>query len=148
MTACASLQSLWAPSPPPQVQIIRVTGYAALLNDPSLSPAQLTVMAQRASRMDAYRRLAEIIKGIQLSSQGKVGNLATPQEHLQSFVSGTIRGARQVRSRPVRNGSMWETVLEYKYNPAIALPLPDTHDQSVSDEDAEDAIDPYFYISH
>lgn len=137
LSACSTLEAWWSPPPPPPSVYLRAPGYAAVLTDPALSSAQLTIMAQRASRMDAYRRLAEIVNGIRLSRQGEV----------QSFVSGTLRGARQVRSRPIRDGSMWETVLELKYDPAAPVKPDADSVRPSSSEEADDAIDPYFYLS-
>ena len=137
LSACSTLEAWWSPPPPLQIVYLRATGYAAVLTDPALSSAQLTIMAQRASRMDAYRRLAEIVNGIRLSRQGEV----------QSFVYGTLRGARQVSSRPIRDGSMWETVLELKYDPAAPLSSDTDGAKPSPSEEADDAIDPYFYLS-
>ena len=64
----------------------------------------------RASKLDAYRELAEQVYGHQVQGRSEMKNLITSDDKLRSKVEGVIRGARVVKTYPV--GDTYATELE------------------------------------
>ena len=73
--------------------VISVTGYEA--PDSQVSNAvQRRLMAMRASEVDAYRRLAERVRGVQVSSNTKVMDFITSYDDMRSIVDSYVRNAK------------------------------------------------------
>ena len=68
-------------------------------------------MAIKASKLEAYKSLAEQIYGQYLESRGTLNNLTLGEEQLVSRVEGLIVGARVVSIKPISTDS-YETTLE------------------------------------
>ncbi len=75
-------------------QTIMATGIGT--PNPKLSPAQQRTSALTAARIDAYRRLLEIIKGVNLTAETVVNNSMVESDVIRMTVEGTLRGFRQV----------------------------------------------------
>lgn len=88
---------------------ITVTGYGAL--DPGIgNPTQQRLMGLRASKVDAYRALAERVRGIQISSSSKVADFITQFDHLNAMVDGYVSQAK-VLSQTVDEHGACSTIL-------------------------------------
>lgn len=75
--------------------LVRVTGYAVF--EPGKKNAMRERLAAiRASRLDAYRTLAERIYGLSLSGQSKVKDFEVKNDHFDVQVDSVVRGARVV----------------------------------------------------
>jgi hypothetical protein len=59
------------------------------------------LMAIKASKLDAYRELAEQVYGQKVDGEQALANLVLTNNELRSSVEGVIRGARVVKSYPV-----------------------------------------------
>jgi len=92
--------------------ILRVVGYGAI-NEKSkgLSKVQKRLMAIRASRLDAYRAMAERVYGTKISGSSTVRDLVVQNDSFRTYVDTFIHGARVVTSDVLEDGSV-ETVLE------------------------------------
>ena len=66
--------------------------------------------AMKASRLEAYRELAEQVYGQRLQGQGTVADMVLGQETLKAKVDGVIRGAKVVRAYQV--GENYATEME------------------------------------
>ncbi len=98
--------------PPFKPMVLRVVGYGAI--DPKaigLSDVQLRLMAMRASKLDAYRTLAERVYGTAIVGNTTVENLVTKNDRFRSFVDTYVLGAKVVTQDELHDGS-FETVLE------------------------------------
>lgn len=82
---------------------ITVTGYAVIALQPSEDPAQRRLLAIRASKLDAYRALAEHVYGQLVDSQTTIGDLVIGNDFLSSKVQGVIYGAQLERIDPLAN---------------------------------------------
>jgi len=92
--------------------ILRVVGYGAVNpNSKRLSDVQKRLMAIRASRLDAYRAMAERVYGTRLSGSSTVRDLVVQNDSFRTYVDTYIHGARVVSSDVMEDGSV-ETVLE------------------------------------
>lgn len=109
LSACSLLQSKADDGP---AAIIRVSGYGAINEQARLSPVQRRLNAMQASRLDAYRVLAERLYGTVLTAQATVKDLSLQDNHLRAYVDARVQGAR-VLSVNERSDGSFETVLEY-----------------------------------
>lgn len=90
--------------------VITVIGEGA----PSLkeeNPAKRRLMAKRAAMVDGYRKLAEAIAGVHVTSQTTVKNFETEEDEVRSEVSGLIKGA-QILEENVTSDGGYEVRLE------------------------------------
>ena len=86
-------------------------GYAVINAQPGDSPEEKRLMAIKASKLEAYKSIAEQLYGQYVESRGTLSNLKMGQEDLVSRVEGLIVGARVVSIKPISADS-YETVLE------------------------------------
>lgn len=113
LTACSSFLDkhvVWEYEEPEHYPIIRAVGYAPISAQPGESSQIQNIMAMRASKLDAYRELAEQVYGHQLQGQSNVNNLVTRDDKLRTKVEGVIRGARVIKTYAV--GDTYATELE------------------------------------
>lgn len=99
--------------PPPVVLPARVSavGYGALPSIDGLTNTQRRLLAMRASKLDAYRSLAETVQGIKLTGQSSISALSITNDSFRAYVEAWLRGARVVSVTPLPEGG-YETVLE------------------------------------
>jgi hypothetical protein len=68
-------------------------------------------MAMRASKVDAYRAIAEQIYGVRIKGNTTVGAMVAQQDSFRVYVDAFVRGARVVSVTPMAEGN-YETELE------------------------------------
>jgi len=113
LTACSSFLDkhvVWEYEKPDSYPVLRAVGYAPVSAQPGDDPQIKNIMAMRASKLDAYRELAEQVYGHQVQGRSEMKNLITADDKLRSKVEGVIRGARVVKTYPV--GDTYATELE------------------------------------
>ena len=99
-------------SDPVAPMILRAVGYGAINEKAKLnSKVQRRLIAMRASKLDAYRTLAERVYGIQLRGGSTVEDLVVSSDKFKTYVDTYIHGARVVSIDQLSDGS-YETVLE------------------------------------
>ncbi|SFX24617.1 LPP20 family lipoprotein [Marinospirillum alkaliphilum] len=102
-----------------EVVIIRVNGYGtAGEENVQLNATQRRLLAMRASKIDAYRSLAERVNGTRIQGVTTVNNLATTDDSIRAFVDSLIRDARVANVRELSDGS-FETQLELVLEPEV-----------------------------
>lgn len=98
--------------PPMEPMVLQSTGYGALTSQQSgLSDQQKRLLAMRASKLDAYRTLAERVYGTAIVGNTTVENLVVQNDRFRSYVDTYVYGARVVSQDPMADGS-WETTVE------------------------------------
>ena len=113
LAACTSVLDkhvIWEYEKPEQFPILRAVGYAPISAQGGNDAQIRQIMAMRASKLDAYRELAEQVYGFQVKGKSQVSNLVAQDDQLKARVEGVIRGARVVKSYPV--GDTYATELE------------------------------------
>jgi len=80
---------------------IRATGYAVINLQASDLPEQRRLLAIRASRLDAYRSLAEQVYGQFIDSNSTVNDLVLSNDSFRARVQGVIYGAELESITPV-----------------------------------------------
>jgi len=96
---------------PKEPIVVRVTGYGAFEKAEDAKSESKRLMAIRASKLDAYRALAERIYGTGISGTSTVQDFVLKHDGFGVVVDSVIRGARVV-SISENKGAGFETVLE------------------------------------
>lgn len=127
--ACASLLSacgtvrlpLARQAVQPVVVTLNATGYGAVNNASCngqcerVSPAQRKLLAMRASRLDAYRAMAEQVYGMRIEGGSTVGSLALKDDSFKVYIDAFIRGARVTKVAQREDGT-YETTVEMDFD--------------------------------
>ncbi|WP_246307919.1 LPP20 family lipoprotein [Chitinibacter bivalviorum] len=90
---------------------INAVGYGAMPTMEGLSPSQRRLLAMRASKLDAYRSLAETVSGVKITGNSTVSAMALNNDGFRAYVESYLRGARVVTVTPLPDGA-FETTLE------------------------------------
>ncbi|NRD73316.1 LPP20 family lipoprotein [Shewanella sp. VB17] len=121
LSACASEDRYieWEIQQPESFPKLTAIGYATLASQPSKDKSQRVLMAMKASKIAAYRELAEQVYGQELSASSKVNEWMLTDDMIQASVTGIIRGAKVVKSYPA--GEHYVTELELDFSQVWAL---------------------------
>jgi len=92
--------------------VIRASGYGTYSSAQAIS-AKDRLLARRASRLDAYRALAEQVNGIVIFGDSQVRDFAMNSDRFQTMIDTHLRGARVVAVRENVDGVI-ETVMEMR----------------------------------
>ncbi len=101
---------------------ISAVGYGTVEKSDRYSRSQIKLMAMRASKMDAYRSLAEQLNGIQLRGQTTVEDAEVTHDNYQVYLNAYLRGARVKRTSAIGSDiyagdDAFETVVELDLTP-------------------------------
>ncbi|HEY8157953.1 MAG TPA: hypothetical protein VIF10_04520 [Methylobacter sp.] len=122
MTACTTDKA------PPTAflphKTLTAKGYGTVEKSDRYSRSQIKLMAMRASKMDAYRSLAEQLNGIQLHGQTTVGDMEVSHDNYQINLNAYLRGARIVKTSAIGSDiyagdDTFETVVELDLTPKL-----------------------------
>ena len=87
--------------PVAQSEGVVATGYAVIASQHGDTPAQQRLMAIKASKLDAYRALAEQVYGQYINATGTMADMSITEDQLRNRVEGVIYGARVVSITPI-----------------------------------------------
>jgi hypothetical protein len=85
-------------------QYVEATGQAIIDNERFKNPAQARLMAQRGAVVVAQRNLLEIIKGVHVTGETSVEDMATSYDYIYTRVDGLIKGAEQIGQPVEKDG--------------------------------------------
>ncbi|MDF2178334.1 LPP20 family lipoprotein [Aliiglaciecola sp. CAU 1673] len=91
----------WEYVEPEEYPVLTAIGYAPIDAQRGNSDSVKMLQAVKASKLDAYRELAEQVYGHKLSGQETLSDMVLQDARLKSNVDGVIRGARIVKSYPI-----------------------------------------------
>lgn len=117
LSACSTILDkhvVWEYEQPEHFPVIRAIGYAPISAQMGANDDIKNLMAMRASKLDAYRELAEQVYGHQIQGRSEVKNLVASDDKMRSKVNGVIRGARIIKSYPVGDNYATEVELDMK----------------------------------
>lgn len=123
LSACSTvaMPGRQAPAHPSVVVTLHATGYGAVNTAACegqcdrVSPAQRKLLAMRASRLDAYRAMAEQVYGLRIEGGSTVGSLALKDDSFKVYIDAFIRGAR-VTNTAQREDGTYETTVEMDFD--------------------------------
>ncbi|MDN3609349.1 flagellar assembly lipoprotein FlgP [Vibrio ostreicida] len=93
---------------------LTAVGYAAISEQKGRTDDERQVRAMRASKIDAYRELAEQVYGMRVSGRADLQDQRLGTELTSGAVDGVIRGAEVVRSYKVGDSYVTELRLDIK----------------------------------
>lgn len=101
---CSSLinkQIEWEYVEPEDYPVITAVGYAPIAAQAGNNLSAKSLKAIKASKLDAYRELAEQVFGQKIDGNQQLSNMVLTDTRLKASVEGVIRGAQIVKSYPV-----------------------------------------------
>lgn len=104
LAGCSTLydkQVEWEYVEPQSYPLLKAVGYAPVAAQQGSSDTVKMLQAIKASKLDAYRELAEQVYGQRLSGRQELSNLVLDNATLRSSVDGVIRGAKVIKSYAV-----------------------------------------------
>lgn len=140
---------------------VRASGYGIAPDSPKLSPARKHLMAMRASKLDAYRALAERVYGTVIYGGSTVNDFVLHNDHFRTFVDSYIRGAKVIAVDNEKDGVV-ETTMQLKLEPRFQacvsgvterqvarecpIPMPDVDDASGDIQAKDRKLDSLYYL--
>lgn len=124
MAACTTTAVTYAEQVQRQPEPRTVTAYGlgSLPKNPGLSPAQQELMAIRAAKLDAYRAIAEEVKGLRIIGNTTVNDLTTSNDVIRSMVDASLKNVRILSITPKGNG-IYEAMAEMTLEPEVVQRL-------------------------
>ncbi|OCW98218.1 LPP20 family lipoprotein [Alishewanella sp. HH-ZS] len=98
---------------PVSFPVITALGAAPISLQQGSNETQKMLLAMRASKLEAYRELAERVYGQRIDSQNTVSAMVAKNDILEASVQGLIRGARVVKSYAVDDTYVTELELNF-----------------------------------
>lgn len=89
---------------------VGATGYGAPPKN-YYPEGQRRLMTMRASKIDAYRALAEIVGGLHVWGGSSIGDMVVERDRYRTFVDSYVRGAHVVTVEPMEDGT-YKTIVE------------------------------------
>jgi len=114
MPVSANSQTM-AQQAPARITKLSAVGYGATSSFDGYTVGQKRLMAMRASKLDAYRALAEQVYGVRVSGTSTVAALMAQNDSFRVYVDAFIRGAKVLSVTPMPDGN-YETVLELAFD--------------------------------
>ncbi|TDF39410.1 flagellar biosynthesis protein FlgP [Alteromonadaceae bacterium M269] len=115
---CSSVfdkQVEWEYVEPDTYPVLTAIGYAPIAAQPGSNLSTKSLKAIKASKLDAYRELAEQVFGQKIDGQQQLSNMVLNNTRLKASVEGVIRGAQVVKSYPVGDDTYaTEVKLDFK----------------------------------
>ncbi|MCM2680078.1 LPP20 family lipoprotein [Echinimonas agarilytica] len=99
---------------PDSYPTLSAVGYAPVNAQSGKDHNEKVLRAMKASKLEAYRELAEQVYGQRLTSQSTVADMVLGNDAMKAKVDGVIRGAQVVRSYPVGDNYATEMTLDMK----------------------------------
>lgn len=96
---------------PNKVVRLSALGYGNMGTFEGYTPGQRRLMAMRASKLDAYRSLAEQVHGVRVTGNSTVAAMVAQNDSFRVYVDAYVRGAKVVSITPMAENN-YETVLE------------------------------------
>lgn len=103
----------WETETPDQFPVLTAVGYAPIADQPGDNQEHKDLAAMRASKLAAYRELAEQVYGQRIAGGSSVQNWALTNDTFQASVDGVIRGAEVIRTYTV--GEYYATELKLDF---------------------------------
>jgi hypothetical protein len=100
----------------PPIKILTAMGHGTSDMFRDYSPAQRRLMSMRASKMDAYRNLAEQIYGVRINGHTTVSAMVVKNDSYSTYIDAFLKGARVISITAI-DADTYETVVEITLTP-------------------------------
>jgi hypothetical protein len=99
---------------PDTYPVLYAIGYAPISLQPGETTEQKSLMAMKASKLEAYRELAEQVYGQKVDAQTNIQGMVANNDTLNVRVQGIVRGAKVIKSYTVGDTYATEVELDMK----------------------------------
>lgn len=99
---------------PSAFPILTAVGFAPISAQPGDTQSQKMLLAMRASKLEAYRELAERVYGQRIDSDNTLQSMVSQHDQLSASVQGVIRGARVIKSYVIDDAYFTELELDFR----------------------------------
>jgi hypothetical protein len=99
---------------PENYPVLYAIGYAPISLQPGETTEQKSLMAMKASKLEAYRELAEQVYGQKVDAQTNIQGMVANNDTLNVRVQGIVRGAKVIKSYTVGDTYATEVELDMK----------------------------------
>lgn len=94
---------------PEAYPVITSVGYAPISSQRGRTESEQVINAMKASKLDAYRELAERVYGQRIKATSEMEGMNMSQDSIEVRIDAVVQGARVVRSYPT--GDIYTTEL-------------------------------------
>ncbi len=122
MAACTTVTYTEQVQRQPEPRTVTAYGLGSTPKNPSLSPAQQELMAMRAAKLDAYRAIAEEVKGLRIIGNTTVNDMTSNNDAIRSMVDASLKNVRILSITPKGNG-IYEAMAEMTLEPEVVQRL-------------------------
>lgn len=102
----------------PNIVKLTAIGYGSPSSYDRATEGQKKLMAMRASKLDAYRAMAEQVNGVRVSGGSTVGAMMVQNDNYRVSVDAYVRGARVTNIAQMTDGN-YETTIEMDFDESI-----------------------------
>ncbi|GAB2915840.1 LPP20 family lipoprotein [Rheinheimera gaetbuli] len=99
---------------PDTFPVVRAVGYAPISSQLGDNAEHKMLQAMKASKLDAYRELAELVHGQKIDAKTELSVMTLTDERLSASVRGVIQGARVIKTYAVDDIYITELELDFK----------------------------------
>lgn len=99
---------------PDSYPVLRALGYAPINLQPGETDQHKMLQAMKASKLEAYRELTEMVYGQRIDANNRLGAMLLRDDELTVQVQGVIRGARVIKTYAVDGTYITELELDFK----------------------------------
>ncbi|MBU2069348.1 MAG: flagellar biosynthesis protein FlgP [Gammaproteobacteria bacterium] len=99
---------------PDNYPVLRALGYAPIALQSGDTEQHKMLQAMKASKLEAYRELTEMVYGQRIDASNKLGAMLLRDDELTVQVQGVIRGARVIKTYAVNGTYITELELDFK----------------------------------
>jgi outer membrane protein FlgP len=99
---------------PEAFPLLRAVGYAPISAQLATEPQHKMLQAMKASKLDAYKELTEMVYGQKIDASNKLHEMILADEKLSASVKGVISGARVVKTYAVEDVYITELELDFE----------------------------------
>jgi len=99
---------------PDNYPVLRALGYAPINLQPGETEQHKMLQAMKASKLEAYRELTEMVYGQRIDASNRLGAMLLRDDELTVQVQGVIRGARVIKTYAVNGTYITELELDFK----------------------------------
>ena len=117
LSGCSALYNKhieYADVKPESFPLLRAVGYAPISAQLSNDKQQKMLQAMKASKLDAYKELTEMVYGQKIDANKQLQDMVLMNERLSASVKGVINGARVVKTYAVDDVYVTELELDFE----------------------------------
>lgn len=116
LSGCSSISL----NSPRSERIVKLTavGYGSASSYERYTEGQKKLMAMRASKLDAYRSMAEQVYGVRITGNSTVAAMMIQSDNFRVYIDAYVRGARVSNITQMADGN-YETTIEMDFDETV-----------------------------